>query len=462
MMNTAIIALFSLGLGSLFTWLFSRSRAGMLAARGSALEQELAAARQDAVSARRDVDLRTGEKAGLQAEVARLEERLEQERRSAAEKLDLVTKASEELRNAFGILANNALKSNNTQFLELAKESLAQFQADAKGELELKRQAVENLVKPIADSLAKVDTQIQTIEKERVNAYGTLSEQVRSLIGTQEKLQSETGNLVKALRAPHVRGRWGEIQLRRVVEIAGMLPYCDFVEQASVVTADGRLRPDLIVRLPGGKNIVVDAKAPLQAYLDAYEVQDDDLRRKHLLEHAGQIRGHMTKLSAKRYQEQFEPTPEFVVMFLPGEIFFSAALENDPGLIEEGVNQGVIPASPTTLIALLRAVAYGWRQETLAESAQHISDLGRDLYERLRSMAEHMQNVGKGLDRAVDSYNKAVGSMESRVLVTARKFAELGTSIKEEIPELSPLDKSARTLQVSNGDAPELANKAKA
>lgn len=434
----------------------------MLAARGSALEQELAAARQDAVSARRDVDLRTGEKAGLQAEVARLEERLEQERRSAAEKLDLVTKASEELRNAFGILANNALKSNNTQFLELAKESLAQFQADAKGELELKRQAVENLVKPIADSLAKVDTQIQTIEKERVNAYGTLSEQVRSLIGTQEKLQSETGNLVKALRAPHVRGRWGEIQLRRVVEIAGMLPYCDFVEQASVVTADGRLRPDLIVRLPGGKNIVVDAKAPLQAYLDAYEVQDDDLRRKHLLEHAGQIRGHMTKLSAKRYQEQFEPTPEFVVMFLPGEIFFSAALENDPGLIEEGVNQGVIPASPTTLIALLRAVAYGWRQETLAESAQHISDLGRDLYERLRSMAEHMQNVGKGLDRAVDSYNKAVGSMESRVLVTARKFAELGTSIKEEIPELSPLDKSARTLQVSNGDAPELANKAKA
>jgi DNA recombination protein RmuC len=290
------------------------------------------------------------------------------------------------------------------------------------------------------------------MESTRDRAYGDLTTQVRSLISTQEKLQTETGNLVKALRSPTVRGRWGEIQLRRVVEIAGMLPYCDFVEQETVTNSTGRFRPDLIVRLPGGKNVVVDAKTPLLAYLEAVEATDDEYRRQKLADHANQVRTHMLQLSSKLYQEQFEPTPEFVVMFLPGETFFSAALEQDPALIERGVSQKVIPASPTTLIALLKAVAYGWNQEKLARNAQEISTLGKELHDRLRLLGAHIDNVGKGLDRAVESYNKAVGSLESRVMVSARKFIELGAPVTEEIAELNPIETTTRNLTLDFED----------
>jgi DNA recombination protein RmuC len=276
------------------------------------------------------------------------------------------------------------------------------------------------------------------------------------LITTQEKLQSETGNLVRALRTPHVRGRWGEIQLRRVVEIAGMLPYCDFAEQETVTTSNGRLRPDLIVKLPGGKNVVVDAKTPLLAYLDAMASTDDDVRRQKLADHAAQVRKHMEQLSSKAYQEQFDLTPEFVVMFLPGETFFSAALEQEPGLIERGVAQKVIPASPTTLIALLKAVAYGWNQEKLARNAREISVLGKELHERLRLLGAHVENVGKGLDRAVEAYNKAVGSLESRVMVSARKFVELGAPVTEEIAELNPIETTTRNLTLEFEDPENL------
>jgi DNA recombination protein RmuC len=263
---------------------------------------------------------------------------------------------------------------------------------------------------------------------------------------------------VRALRTPNVRGRWGEIQLRRVVEIAGMLSYCDFSEQETVTTETGRLRPDLVVKLPGGKHVVVDAKTPLQAFLDAFETSDEEARRACLASHARQVRDHMNTLSGKKYWEQFDSTtPEFVVMFLPGETFFSAALEQDSGLIEHGVLNRVIPASPTTLIALLKAVAYGWNQEKLARNAQQISALGKELHDRLRLLAGHITAVGSGLDRAVDSYNKAVGSLESRVLVSARKFAELGASVAEDIPELAPIETTARALSFQWDEEAELA-----
>jgi DNA recombination protein RmuC len=377
------------------------------------------------------------------------ESTLLEERKRLEEQRALFMEAQEKLKDAFNSLAAQALSTNNQSFLELAKSALEKYQTDARRDLQEREKAVENLVTPIKSSLEKVDAQIQEIEKTRATAYGDLSAQVRSLIGTQEKLQTETNKLVTALRAPNVRGRWGEIQLRRVVEIANMLPYCDFEEQVSVNTSDGRLRPDLVVKLPGGKNVVVDAKAPLQAYLNALESQDEDHRRTHLSQHARQIREHMSKLSSKAYWEQFQPTPEFVVMFLPGETFFSAALDSDPGLIEDGVMQRVIVASPTTLIALLRAVAYGWTQEKLTKNAQEISALGKELYERLFNYASHMESVGKSLDRAVEQYNKAVGSLESRVMVSARRFVELGPAVANELPEFERVEKITRKLQAN-------------
>jgi DNA recombination protein RmuC len=351
------------------------------------------------------------------------------------------------LRDAFASLSAEALRQNNQSFLDLAQTKLGSFQQSASYEFDKRQKAVDDLVRPIHEALSRVDGKLQQVEKDRISNYAGLLEQVKVMAQTQQALHAETGNLVKALRAPQVRGRWGEIQLRRVVEIAGMLDYCDFVEQARVDSEDGRLQPDLIIRLPGDKTIVVDAKSPLSAYLDATEGNggDDRARDALLKKHARQVRDHMVKLGGKAYWNQFQPAPDFVVMFLPGETFFSAACQHDPSLIEFGVGEQVIPASPTTLIALLRSIAYGWRQESIARNAQEISQLGRELYERLGNMTEHFEDMRKALVKAVDSYNDAIGSLEGRVMVSARRFRDLGIA-GEELPEVQPVQLGARRL----------------
>src|SRR5579875_868807 len=435
-------------IGGGFSLLFYRARSAALEERKSVLEQELAAARSDNQRQAEEILALREARSALDATLAG-------ERRSAEERLRLLQDASEQLKAQFQSLAAAALHSNNASFLQLATSVLQNYQTQAAGELTQKEQAVKDLVEPIAETLKGMSQQIQALEKTRAEAYGALTQQVASLLDTQKALQVETGNLVKALREPQARGRWGELQLHRVLELAGMLDHCDFSEQLSFNADERRLRPDVIIDLPGEKQIVVDAKAPLTAYLAALEATDDDTRNTRLCDHARQVRQHIDSLAGKAYWSHLPCTPEFVVLFLPGEVFFRAAMDTDPELIEYGVSQKVIVASPTTLIALLKAVAYGWNQKNLAESARKISDAGKTLYERLCTMTEHLEKMGKRLGGAVESYNDLLASMERRVLPEARKFPELDRSLAgKELPEVKQLEQTPRELQAADWQDP--------
>lgn len=365
---------------------------------------------------------------------------LELERKAAQEKLA-------GLEQTFVALSNRALKENNTAFLQLAQETLKQFHVQAKGDLELKEKAVENLIKPVREALEKTEQQIRLMENERKQAYGSLSKHLETMAETQQQLQGETRNLVQALRRPEVRGQWGELALKRLAELAGMVEHSDFHEQVQVTTEDGRMRPDMIVHLPGGRDIVVDAKTPLDAYLSAIEASDDVTRKKFLEHHARKVRERVKELAAKAYWDQFTNAPDFVILFIPGEQYMAAALDVDRGLFEDALRQKIIIATPANFIALLRTIAYGWRQESLAANAERIRDVGEELYGRLATFSEHLMKLGRSLNGTVADYNKTVGSFEAKLLPGARKFSEMGVGGDKALEEPERIDKAVRDVQ---------------
>ena len=390
------------------------------------------------------------------AEASSLQAALDYERGAAVERQSGADEVRHQLLGEFAELSRQALEQNNTQFLELADARLAHAHQTARGDLDQRTQAIEQLLTPLREQLGRYEQGLRLLELERQRAYTGLSEQVRQLTQSQDRLQSETRNLVTALRSPATRGRWGEMQLRRVVEMAGMVEHCDFEQQVSAEGTDGRLRPDMVVNLPGARHVVVDAKVPLQAFLDANDATDESMRRSHLVAHARQLRAHVDALSKKAYWDQFDDSPEFVVAFVPGDALLAAALEHDASLLEHSVSNRVLVATPTTLIALLRTVAYGWQQEAIAENAREVQLMGRELYKRLATFGEHMARTGRSLSGAVDSYNKAVGSLERNVFPQARRFHELGVvgGADKEMPELDHIDAVARGLH-----APELSGR---
>lgn len=395
----------------------------------------------------------------LQLEVRASQNRIEEEQKlRAAAKADadaqranlleqrrLLDEAEVKLREAFRSLAGEALKDSSDQFMELAKARFDSLQKEAEGDLENRKQAIQSMVNPLETALKDLRTEVSRVESARQEAYGSLRSEVQLLATTNKELREETGSLVNSLKQPQVKGKWGELTLRRVVELAGMSPHCDFQEQQSVDTEEGRLRPDLIVHLPGGTQIVVDVKVPLHAFFKAVSAQSDAEYREAMLQHAALVREHIKGLSGKEYWKQFEPTPEFVVLFVPGESFFSAALEQDRTLIEDAIEKRVVLASPTTLIALLRAVAYGWKQQLVAENAERIKDLGKELYDRVVTFAGHLTDIAKGLERANKAYNNAVASFDSRLIPSARKFREMGVG-SADVPQADPIETFPRPL----------------
>ncbi len=386
----------------------------------------------------------------LQLENTGLATTLEHERKAAQEKQQRHDDERRQLGDTFAKLSSDALKHNNAEFLRLAQENLKQFQIQAHNELGKKEQAVEQMVKPIRELIEKTHSQIRQIEHERKEAFGSISKQLEMLARAQIELQGETRNLVQALRRPEVRGQWGEITLRRLVELAGMVEYCDFYEQEHTRTEDGAVRPDMILRMPGGREVVIDVKTPLDAYLSAIEAPDDTTRKLHLERHSRNVRERVAELSGKAYWKQFKNSPDFVVLFIPGEHFLSAAIDLDPTLLEDALRRRVILATPISLMALLRAIAYGWKQEAIAENAEHIRDLGEDLYKRLTTFSNHLARVGQSLGSSLDHYNRAVGSFERQLLPGARKFTEMGIHPAKTLEPPEQIEKAPRQLSEDN------------
>jgi DNA recombination protein RmuC len=431
--STVFVALLTLVAGAAAGWAFARAGAATeRAAEHSRHAAELAGAAQ--------------EYAGLRAELARTEAALEHERGATEQKLALLAAGEQRMRESFGAVSAEALRRNNEQFMALAESRLARASTEARGDLSARQQAIENLVGPLKETLGKVETQIQAVEKDRAGAYQSLLAQIGTMRQTSEQLRVETAQLVTALRAPQVRGRWGELQLQRVVEAAGMVEHCDFVTQQTSTTEDGVLRPDLVVQLAGGKRVVVDAKVSFIGYLEAMEAREESVRAERLKAHARHLRTHIDSLAGKAYWERFDPTPEFVVCFVPADAFLNAALEQEPGMLEHAFAKNVVIATPSTLIALLRTVAYTWRQEALARNAQQVHRLARDLYSRLATMGGHIEAVGKSLNTAVGKYNAAVTSLESRVLVTARRLNEMHV-VEGELEAPRQVESLARSVQ---------------
>lgn len=424
--------LLALAAGAGLGWFFAQTRAAAVAERARLLAEENAALRP-----------RLSE---LEERKSKLEAELAAERAAAAERLAALTDAHDRLTAAFKALSADALRSNNQSFLDLARETFGKLHQQSADELGKRQQAIDALVKPLQDSLEKVDGKIAEIEKTRAAAYGQLSEQLKTLGTAQTQLQAEAAKLSTALRSTTTAGTWGELQLRRVVELAGMTAYCDFAEQESATDASGRLRADLVVRLPGGQRIVIDAKAPNDAYREAANASDEVVRTAKLAEHAAKVRGHIDALGAKNYWEQFQPSPEFVVLFLPGDQFLAGALQADATLIDRAIARKVLLATPATLIALLKAAAYGWRQEAVSKNAEEIAGLGRQLYDRVATFADHLDKIGRGLDAAARAYNSAVGSFEGTVLPGARKFAELGAQGAKQLAEPAPVETAPRDV----------------
>ena len=455
---TVLIAAICFAAGFLVAWLWSRA---FFQNRRLDLERQTASQQGAAEEMKKQSSVLQEQVRTLQGRVeeeqklwAAADKEVESQRANTAEQRRLLEEAEKKLKEAFQSLASEALQASNKQFMDLARASFDSLQKEASGDLEQRKVAIGGMVEPLEKAVNELRVEVNKIESARQEAYGSLRTEVQQLATTSKELRQETGSLVSSLKQPQVKGKWGELTLRRAVELAGMSPHCDFLEQQSVDTEEGRLRPDMIVHLPGETQIVIDAKVPLHAFLAALSARSDEEYRAAMTQHASLVRDHINRLSAKEYWKQFEPTPEFVVLFVPGESFFSAALEQDRTLIEDAIEKRVVLASPTTLIALLRAIAYGWKQQLVAENAERIKDLGKELYDRILKFAEHLSDVAKGLERANKAYNNAVSSFDSRLVPSARKFKEMGVG-SANVPNIDPIETSPRpTLSAPDTDEP--------